>query len=277
MAYYSTLARVKRHMGTSNNSAAFNARLAELIQAASELLEEEANRRFDRYYETQSYTPRQVVNGGDLSGRILMLNGDLVSVTTLTNGNSEPVADGDYDLLPLNSRYGYSEIDLAEGLSWTYSGRATRKVGVTGLWGYGGTWVPSGATITVDIANNVSLVPVSSVAGLEQYMLIRIGDELLTINTPVTSSPIRVDRGVNGSTATAHVTGAGLDIFQPHALVMRTIDRLVMWLSELDDNPSGRAVVQVGDWAKSIDITAAPDDALALIEQLRRKPRIRPV
>lgn len=276
MPYYSTLARVKRHMGTENNSTDINSRLADLIMTASAIVERESNRRFDRRYETRRYTPRQTVDGGDLVGRKLTLDADLLSVVELVNGDDQVVAPGSYDLLPDNAA-AFDAIELVENLRWSFSGRAARKIRVNGLWGYGGEWVSSGAALSAPLPAPVSLVPVTEVGALEQHQLIRIDDEFMTISAPVDESPLTVSRGVNGSQAVLHNDGATVEVFVPHELVMRAVDRLAMWLSELDENPSGRAVRAVGDFARAIDITATPEDAQALIQLVARHTRIRPV
>lgn len=78
----------------------------------------------------------------DTDGRVLYLDADLVSVTTLTNGDGTTLTSSDYTLLPRNvsvtgqNAYdgSYWGIELKSDHEWAFS--ADGVISVNGRWGY---------------------------------------------------------------------------------------------------------------------------------------------
>lgn len=67
-------------------------------------------------------------------GMRLNLFRDLVSITTLTNGNGDVIASGDYDLFP---EVPYYRIDLRRGKgNWFQSDGEDTSISIAGSWGY---------------------------------------------------------------------------------------------------------------------------------------------
>ncbi len=80
---------------------------------------------------TRYYTP-----GVDTDGLTLYLNYPLLTLTTLTNGDSAVIASTDYKLYPLNETPKYEVRLLAsKGLTWTYTTDPEGAISVVGTWG----------------------------------------------------------------------------------------------------------------------------------------------
>lgn len=112
-----------------------NPLLQQAIQAAQVYIESQTNRRFEAATATRYYA-RAAVDHGD--SYLLHLDGELYSVTTLTNGDTAgtAIAAADYWLEPRNYGPPYHAIRLktGEGVYWEFDEDCW--VSVAGAWGY---------------------------------------------------------------------------------------------------------------------------------------------
>ncbi len=122
---------------------------------------------------------------------------------------------------------------------------------ITGLWAYHRApelaWRVSGDALTVGVSGLSSTLSVSNTQGtdaegyqprLHGGQLMRLGDELLRVlsTTPTTLS---VRRGVNGTTAAAHLAGVPVETFWPDPLAEALGYRWAAWLyREADGDPA---------------------------------------
>jgi len=104
------------------------------VNSAQAAIETHTSRTFDagtatatRYYPDDPYT---------FNGQRLYLDQDLLSVTTLVNGNGGTIDAADYRLEPRNEPP-YSIIELKSNEAWNWD--TDGEVAVTGVWGYSGT------------------------------------------------------------------------------------------------------------------------------------------
>lgn len=108
--------------------------MAHLIEAASRYIDDETGRTFYSRTETHYF---DVPTYGD--GRRLYLDDDLISVTSLTNGDSVVLTTTDYMLEPYN-RAPYMSVKLKESSSYSWqvdsSGNAERSITIVGSWGW---------------------------------------------------------------------------------------------------------------------------------------------
>lgn len=129
MADYCTLAHVKAVGNITDTSD--DALLAALITRASAMVDSYTRRRFYERTETRYYTP-----GVDSTYQTLYLDEDLLSITTLTNGDGAVIPAAGYTLEPLNYTP-KTRVTLNTAYSWAYA--AENQIGVvsiTGSWGY---------------------------------------------------------------------------------------------------------------------------------------------
>lgn len=108
--------------------------IADLIQAASRYIDNLTGRRFYASTETRYYSVPE--------GRELFLDDDLITVTTLTNGDGTVLTTSDYYLMPKNTSPKYS-IVLKESSAyyWEYDSSSNSEYVITviGTWGYAAT------------------------------------------------------------------------------------------------------------------------------------------
>jgi len=132
---YCTLAEFKAYIGTSSTNAGDDAVIEDIIEGASRLIDTFTGRTFYARTETHYYnTP---------SGYDLLINDDdLLTVSTLTNGDATVITSGNYKLIPLNKTPKYAIfLEPSSALFWTFdsNGESTGAITVAGTWGFSAT------------------------------------------------------------------------------------------------------------------------------------------
>ena len=129
---YATLEEYKAWAKVDSSDSADDLVLEDLIEEASRDLDRGTARRFYASTETRNFDhPPQ--------GRTLKLGTDLLSVTTLTNGDDVVIAASDYILLPANESPKYAiKLKQSSTVGWTLdsSGNSEQVIAVAGSWGY---------------------------------------------------------------------------------------------------------------------------------------------
>lgn len=133
---YTTLANFKAYTGISSTDTNDDALIETLVERASRVIDAHTRRRFFAESETRYYD----AVGPHIDGRLLFLDKDLVSVTTLTNGDGDEIGSDDYVLEPANTTPAWGlKLKSDAGVSWTYSGASDQAISVAGSWGYNAT------------------------------------------------------------------------------------------------------------------------------------------
>lgn len=134
MTDYTTVDDLKTYLHVSGE--AEDALLAGLVARASRLIDDHCGRWFAAREETRAYD----AVGPHITGRLLILDVDLLTLTELTNGDGATIDAGDVILRPLNWPP-YFGISLKEssGLSWAYRNDPAGAICVEGQWGYSET------------------------------------------------------------------------------------------------------------------------------------------
>ncbi len=133
---YTTLQKIKDtiHPGGLATSATDDAIIDDLITQASRLIDRLTGRTFYARAETRYYdTPRCAE---------LWLDDDLLTVTTLTNGDGTTLTTADYIEKPGNTKPTYAlKIKAISNKVWTTaaSGDGEGVIAVAGTWGYSAT------------------------------------------------------------------------------------------------------------------------------------------
>lgn len=131
---YATLAEVKAYINTSSTNATDDAVIEDMVEMASRLIDAETHRTFYARTETRyfDYT----------SERGLMLDDDLLTITTLTNGDGTVITSADYKLFPLNLTQ-KDEVRLIQSSSiyWDTDAYSNTEgvISIAGTWGYSAT------------------------------------------------------------------------------------------------------------------------------------------
>lgn len=128
MAEYCTLEDVRALTGVQETDD--DALIATLIDRASAMIDRLTGRKFTERIETRYYTPKVHTDG-----KLLLVDDDLLSVTTLTNGDGTVIPADGYRLYPLNHSPKYG-IMLNSDYVWAYTDDPEGSISVAGTWGY---------------------------------------------------------------------------------------------------------------------------------------------
>lgn len=104
--------------------------LNSLLEQATQFVESETKRKFAYWTATRYYDQRATVFS---EPQLLMLDEDLLEVTSLVNANGETVTLDSYWLEPANRLPAWG-IRLKTTRTWSFS--TDGRVGITGKWGY---------------------------------------------------------------------------------------------------------------------------------------------
>ena len=133
------------------NSADDDALLESLITRAEAAIDGATGRQFTATTATRYYDPTDPLV---VDGPFLYLDKDLISVTTLTNGDADVLtAATEYILQPVNDSPPYHTIKLIEsgGITWTYDDDPEIAISLLGSWGYA-------ATVPADVVHACELL-----------------------------------------------------------------------------------------------------------------------
>lgn len=132
-----------------NYATAEESMLDTLIAQAQEFIEKKTGRRFEANTETRLYgASAQVYH----DPKLLLVDEDLLTVTTLTNGNGEAIGAGSYWPWPLNNSPHFG-IRLKSAVSWTFGG--DEVVSVAGTWGHMATASPLIKRLTARVTRHM--------------------------------------------------------------------------------------------------------------------------
>jgi hypothetical protein len=136
MSDYCTLSDVKTYIGTAQTTD--DTLISNLIPRASARIDAFCQRTFIARTETRYFDAT-----ADVQDRTLLVDDDLLAVTTLTNGDGTVLTASDYILLPSNAtpKYGIM-LKSSSGHSWTYTTDPENAISIAGSWGYKTGTVP---------------------------------------------------------------------------------------------------------------------------------------
>lgn len=188
-----------------------------LLKSASRYIESATGRNFTPLVETRYY---DVPSGDEIDPRMLKVDGDLLEVITLTNGDGTVVSSTEYSLRPKNTtpHFGIRLVDNSTYV-WASDGAGDTHdvISVLGFWGYHNhysslAWYPGGTSSEAMDASETGLDVVSN-ANFVVGDLIKYDNELGYVSAVPTNS-LTITRGENGSTATTHLTGISVYIWR---------------------------------------------------------------
>lgn len=236
-----TLDDVKDDFKISSLDADDDARIMRLIFAASDIVQQHCQRSFVPYQATVTVDAR----GEHIDGRLLFLDNDLLTLTTLTNGDSTTVTSAQYVLRGQGYPKWAVELLPSTGLSWTYSTDWQNAISFTGIWGYHESW-PNAWVSTLDtiqdaggLDNSTLTITVNDADGVnaryqtrfEVGMILQIESEYLkVVAVDTAANTVTALRGQLGSTAAAHDNGTAISSYAPMRNIEKATRDLVKWL-----------------------------------------------
>jgi hypothetical protein len=256
--------------------------LSLFAEQASRTLDAACRRRFYPRIETRYYD-----HPHDAS--VLVLDDDLLEVTTFTTGNGTvTLAASDY-YLTCGGQHNLLPADRIEmridgqhtGLQ--YNTTPQRANAVTGIWGYHEAWASAWDAVdalAAGVNNSTTTLPVNDADGpdldgltprFKVSQLVRVDSEFMYVSvvTAGTTNTLTVRRGVNGSTAVAHDAGAAVAVYRPMNDVAAAAKRLAAWLYGQRDQPYAERIQAAQQGIISIPEAMPPDVRLVIARYAR--------
>lgn len=129
---YATLAQVRKELAFEAANTGDDSLLTDLIARAQAWIDAETGWSFEAAAATRYYDPTRNVVGAELR-----VEGDLLTVTTLTNGDGAVVTASQYVLVPANTSPKYAvRLKSSTGLYWTWLTDPENAITLVGTWGY---------------------------------------------------------------------------------------------------------------------------------------------
>ncbi len=279
MPSYCTLQGARTQLMVRSGTTTDDQKLADLIEVCSQSIRDYCGRDFNEIAATL-YFNGQV---GKWNPTLSLKKDDLISVSTLLNGEGSTIAAANYVLLP-RGEYPKKGIRLTAGNYWlapndsgttcpTYpplmdEAYAEDAIAVTGLWGfnrqYSSAWKSS--TLTVSGAHNASTTTLNlsaaAAALIDVGNVLKIGTEYLLVTGPVVSTSaataLTVTRGYNGSTAAAMAGGETIYVWQMESVIELATRMTVASMYQQRSNAAGDRVTNdpIGGASIGVDIPA---------------------
>ncbi len=220
--------------------------LLTFIRTASDWIHKVARRHFVPRIETRYFD-----NLRDTDGENLILDADLLSITTVTNGDAVAVASNERTTIPKNVTPYYAIRLLASSSkTWAYNSTTNDPedaVSVLGVWGYHEDYANAWETLTTsnasmtNAATSITLLANAGNAG----EIWKIESELVYVSS-IANTTATVVRAVNGSAAVAHNTSTTIARWIPDIGIQHVAKLGAYGLLKLRDNPEGVNIVVDG-------------------------------
>ncbi len=256
----STLDQLRARLGLAATETSDNARLLAVLSAASAQIERGAGRRF---------SPRAAAIQHDYTSPLeLLLDDDLLELTSLTNGDGSAISLSDVITVPDNFPASLLRLTGNSAFFWYLS--TVQAISVTGIWGWhdrpAEMWRNSSDTVQNNpLSSGATSITVSDADGADAETetprfqvghLLKIESEFVRVVAVNTATNVlTVLRGVNGTSAASHVLNTPISTYQPPADVNQLVLRWASWLYKEPD---------------SAEFAAVPDTLLNDLEALRR-------
>lgn len=261
---YLSVADLKRRLDdtTTSDDAAYRA----VLEGVSQEIDNLTARRFQPYSAVHYYTgnPLGVVWVDDL-----LTVAEIASDADGSRSYSEVWGASDYDLMPFNATYQrepYQSLQPAPaGTRWFPT--APRGVRITGVWGYWLDTVPI-TTLGANVSSeSVTTITVASAANFSAGHTLLVDSEQMYA-TSISGTTVTVQRGMNGTTAATHSSGAAVAVYRYPTPIVEACAIQAARIFRRKDAPFGTQGSEISGW---IRVNHAFDpDALLFIKPYRR-------
>lgn len=211
---YLGVASLKSAITIASTDSTDDIRLRAVLEAVSQQIDDDCQRTFRVYTATKTLTAR--------NAKSLLLRDDLLAVTTLkTDADGDRTyentwATTDYDLMPddaTDRRVPYWQVMVTPDGDYTFPVGVRRGVQIVGRWGFWQDLLTLTATLNEVLDTTETGVDLSGVTEVEAGQTILIDSEQMYIQS-ISGSTLTVERGVNGTTAAAHSSGAAVSLYR---------------------------------------------------------------
>lgn len=264
---YASRTDFRARAGYTASQTGDNAVLDAILEAASRAVEQITRRRF--YVETRTrYYTAEFAD--------LLFVDDLLSITTLkTDDDGDRVYETtwlttDYDLEPYNAPFDspprpYTQLRTTPNGNQSFP-TTRRGVEIVGSHGFYDARETSSTTVNEALDASETGVDVVDGTVLEVGQTILIDSEQMYISA-IASNTLTVTRGVNGTTAATHASGAAIGVYT-YPLVSEATLLLAGRLKSRKDSPAG--LVGSADIGQIMTIGKHDPDVMTLLRPLTR-------
>ncbi|MBA4420269.1 MAG: hypothetical protein C0391_03905 [Anaerolinea sp.] len=240
---YATVESVRTLADATSN--ADDAQYLLFIQQVSREIELISRRLFYPYIGTRNYdTPEDDT---------LIIPDDLVSITTLKNGDGSTISSDDYKLYPLNKSPKYKIVHTGT-IGWLLNSLGQRygAIELAGVFGYvedyANGFESTGATLSAAISSSTATSCTCTTGKVKAGDLLQIESEWIYVSavTVSTADTLTITRGVNGSTAVAHNISTAISRWKVPPTIQSLCRRAVIAYNKLRSNPLGETIVSDG-------------------------------
>lgn len=148
-----TNTELKTYLGISGSGD--DSLLTTLIAQAQAFLEQETGRKFEASANTTRTfdAVRDVAEDEDGTARLLILDQDLCSINSVTNGDGVVVSSSDYTTEPRNDTpYWAIRLKSNSTVGWTYNDAPENAISISGKWAYSATCPDDVKRAALDLA-----------------------------------------------------------------------------------------------------------------------------
>ncbi len=243
----STLNQLRSRLNLATAETTDDARLLTALQAAAAQIERAAGRRFCPRLDALQHNFTSVLE--------LLLDDDLLQLTSVTNGDGSTVNLSDVIAIPDEAPYGLLRLTGSGAFIWTLS--KVQAITITGVWGWhdhpAEMWRGSGDTVQNNpLGASATTITVTDADGVDAENesprfqvghLLKIESEYLRVLAVNTSTNIlTVLRGVNGTSAASHALNTPIYTYQPPLDVNQLSLRWASWLYKEPDSAAFSAL-----------------------------------
>jgi hypothetical protein len=266
-SYYCTLAQLQAYNSvTGITVAADDSFLVDVIKRASRAIERICRRSFYPTTATKKFDHPDNVQW-------MSFGADLLSCTSLTvDGTVIPSTE--YYLKPSNAKaYQWIELKKGSGYYFEWTDTDQESVSIAGIWGwhdnYAEAYEASGQTVqnATQISASGTTLTVTSATNFSVMQTIKVEDELMLI-TAISTVNLTVTRGLNGTTAAAHLNGVAISIYRPPLDIEHACVRLSTWYYRQREAPFDRTAQ--GELGMIVIPVSIPTDVDAMLKPYQR-------
>jgi hypothetical protein len=227
---YITTSDFKAFQRVTSTDAADDLVIDAIVENTSRFIDDYTGRHFYPTIETRLY---DIPNSNFPDRDTIFLDEDLLSLTTLTNGDLSVITNTDYIVNPVNSTPYYSvKLRNTSNISWqsNAAGSSEQCISVNGVWGFHNKYAYAwtlGGTLGAAISTT-STLSATMTAGhtLANQQIWKIDNEILQ-GTVLTNALTFNVRGDNGSMAATHLNGASVYIWSPISQITLAAQQIV--------------------------------------------------
>lgn len=252
-ADYTTLTQVRRMITPAATDTNDDDILRRKIQAASGILRGRCRRSFVPYLATLRF---DAVPGVRLTPYELMLDEDLLAVTTATNGDGTTISSGNLVLRPLNAPpYHALCIKRSAGVTWAWDDDWEQAISIAGVWGYhedyANAFADSGETIS-SLSTGATTFTATDADGqdadgrdrFEVGRYLRLGgtnsSEIVKVtDRNTTTQLVTIRRAQLGTSAAAIASQTTIYSYRQTPAIEEATARLAVWLYQHRDARDG--------------------------------------